>query len=141
MRYLVIGGLAVVILCGACSKPAQSERERAVRAALNAHLQQKANLALNNMTIDIQSVKFPNADTADAQVRFQSKAKPDLAVSMHYVLRRAGDHWEVESSSPVVGAGADSHQAVESPAGPGGTAPSGTTGASPAGSPKPESSH
>jgi hypothetical protein len=141
MRYLATGAMALVILFGACSKPAQSERERAVRAALNAHLQQKSNLALNNMTVEIQSVKFTNDDTAEAQVRFQSKAKPDLAVLMHYVLRRAGDHWEVESSSPVAGAGADSHQVVEAPAGPGGPAPSGAAGASPAGSPRPEASH
>ena len=32
MRYLAIGTMALAILFGACSKPGQSERERAVRA-------------------------------------------------------------------------------------------------------------
>lgn len=132
----------MAVLLGACSKPGQSERERAVRAALNAHLQQRSNLALNNMTVEIQSVKFPSDDSAEAQVRFQSKEKPDLAVAMHYVLKRTGDHWEVESSSPVVGTGPDSHQSAEAPAGHGESAPTAAPGGSPAaGGPKPESSH
>jgi hypothetical protein len=135
MRFLVAGILGVALLCGACSKSGETAQEREVRAALESHLQKKGNLALNNMNMEIQNVKI-TGDTAEAQVRFQSKQKPELAVGIHYVLRRAGDHWEVESSSPVVGMGADSHQAAETPSTPGGTPATST----PAGA-TPEASH
>jgi hypothetical protein len=130
MKFLMAGILGVALVSSACSKPAETAQEREVHAALEAHLQKKGNLALNNMTMEIQSVKI-NGDTADAQVRFQSKQKPELAVGIHYVLRRAGDHWEVESSSPIAGMGADSHQSAETPStaspAPNTSQPAGTT--------------
>ncbi len=135
MRILMAAVLGVALVGGACSRHAETAQEREVRAALEDHLQKKGNLAMNNMTMEIQSVKF-NGDTADAQVRFQSKQKPELAVGIHYVLRRSGDHWEVVSSSPIAGMGGDSHQQAESPASPG-TVP----GASSPPAPAPEPSH
>lgn len=140
MRYFLAGVLSLAVVFGACSKSGESGSEREVGAALNQHLQKKGNLSLDNMTIDIQSVKI-NGDSAEAQVRFQSKEKPDLAVAIHYVLRRAGDHWEVESSSPQGGMGSDPHQSAGAAGGLGGgeaLAPP----ASPApGEAKPQSSH
>lgn len=140
MRFLMAGFLSVALLTSACSKSGETAQEREVRAALEGHLQKKGNLALNNMDMEIQSVKF-SGDTADAEVRFQSKQKPELAVGIHYVLRRSGGHWEVESSSPIAGLGQDSHQAAETPGAPGaaGQAPRPAT-PSPAGA-KPEASH
>jgi hypothetical protein len=135
MRFLIAGVLGIALLSGACSKSGETPQEREVRAALESHLQKRGNLALNNMNMEIQSVKL-NGDSADAQVRFQSKQKPDLAVGIHYVLRRAGDHWEVESSSPIAGMGADSHQSTETPSTPG-AAPN----TSPPAGAKPEASH
>lgn len=140
MKFLVAGILGVALLFGACRKPAESAQEQEVRAAVEAHLRTKGNLALNNMNMEIQSVKF-NGDTAEAQVRFQSKEQPQLAVGFHYVLRRAGDHWEVESSSPAAGMGADSHQAPGAPANPMQPAPSAAPNSSHPSNPKPEASH
>ena len=140
MRFLIAGVVGVALLFGACSKAGESEPERKVRAALDAHLQKKGNLALNNMNMEVQSVKF-NGNTAEAQVRFQSKERPELAVGLRYVLRRAGDHWEVESSSPVVGMGTDSHQASEASSGPRGAETPAAPAAPSPGATKPQTSH
>ena len=127
---VVIGALAL----STCSK---GNAEPEVREALNQHLQKKGNLALNNMDMNIENVKV-NGDTADAQVKFQSKQRPELAVTIHYVLKRTGDHWEVASSSPMSGMGGDPHgsSAMGSDSG---SAPAPAPDAS--GAPKPESSH
>jgi hypothetical protein len=136
MRFLVAGIVGATLLLGACSK-SNSAQEAAVRAAVEAHLQKRGNLALNNMDMKVESVKV-NGDNAEAQVRFTSKQNSALAVTIHYMLRRAGDHWEVQSSSPVAGPSGDSHQSVESPPA-GSQSPHG--GAATPQSPKPEASH
>jgi hypothetical protein len=134
MRWMVAGIVGATLLFGACSKSGDSSQEAAVRAAVEAHLQKKSNLALNNMDMQIQNVKV-NGDAADAQVKFSSKQNPQLAVSIQYSLRRAGNHWEVVSSMPM---GGDSHQSVTPPTAHGQDA----TGASSAPQPaKPEASH
>jgi hypothetical protein len=137
MKFIVAGLVGATLLFAACRKSIDSTQEREVRAAVEAHLQKKGNLALNNMDMKVQSVKV-NGDTAAAQVRFTSKQNPRLAVNIQYSLRRAGDHWEVQSSSPVAGTGGDSHQSVESPGGVGQGAPSAPSASQPA---KPEANH
>ncbi len=132
MKILMATLLGVALVGVACNRHTESAQEKEVRAALETHLQQKGNLAMNNMTMEIQSVKF-NGDTADAQVRFQSKQKPELAVGIHYVLRRVNGQWQVESSNPIAGMGGDSHQRAESP--------SAAPGASQPSAPAPEASH
>jgi hypothetical protein len=134
MRILMATVLGVALVGVACNRHSENTQEKEVRAALETHLQQKGNLAMNNMTMEIQSVKF-NGDTADAQVRFQSKEKPELAVGIHYVLRRVDGKWQVESSNPISGMGGDSHQQAEMP-NPHGAAPAGHPSA-----PQPEASH
>lgn len=131
MKWLVAGVVSAALLFAACSRSGSNAQESQVRAAVEAHLKSKGNLALNNMDMQIQSVKV-NGDTADAQVKFTSKQNPQLAVNVLYSLRRAGDHWEVTSSTPM---GGDSHQSMGSP---GQGAPAGA--ATPQ-SPQPEASH
>lgn len=140
MRYFLASVLSLAVVFGACSKARESGAEREVRAALDQHLQKKGNLSLNNMTVDIQNLKI-NGDTAEAQVRFQSNEKPDLAIAIRYVLRRAGDHWEVESSSPAGGMGADPHQSAGAAGGRGGGEPMAPPATPVPGEPKPQSSH
>jgi hypothetical protein len=137
MRYLMAGVVAWTLLGCACSKKPSAE-EQAVRDAISAHLNQQRGLALNKMKLQFQSVTI-QGDTAHAQVRFQSVAKPDLAVAMNYALRRVGGKWQVESSSPVAGMGTDSHQAAETPAGT--TAAPPPAPAHPPTQPQPQPSH
>src|SRR3989475_5789081 len=79
-------------------------------------------------------VKF-HGDTAEAEVKFESKESPDLAVKVHYVLQKSGDHWVVRSSSPAGGMGGPhSSAARESQTRP-------QEGGSTAGEPEPQSCH
>lgn len=116
MRYVVAGMMALTLLASACGSRKPSADEQAVRDAIQAHLKSKRSLALSNMKMQFQSVTIKD-DTAQAQVRFQSVEKPELAVSMRYSLRRVQGKWQVESSSPVEGTGSDSHHTVEAPQG------------------------
>ncbi len=123
-----IAGLIIVFGCG----PSQSKS--AVRAAIEAYLRQRPNLVLSNMTFDVQEVKF-HGDTAEAEVKFESKESPDLAVKVHYVLQKSGDHWVVRSSSPAGGMGGPhSSAARESQTRP-------QEGGSTPGEPEPQSCH
>ena len=134
MKLIIVGFLGATILLGACRKGGDSSQEAAVRAAVEAYLQKRNDLALNKMEMQIKDVKV-NGDKADAQVRFSSKENAQLAVTIQYSLNRAGDHWEVASSTPV---GGDSHQSTGMPM-EGGANPHG--GAAPPQSPAPEASH
>ena len=124
-----IAGLMVVFGCGA------SQSKSAVRAAIEAYLRQRPNLVLSNMTFDVQEVKF-HGDTAEAEIKFESKESPDLAVKVHYVLQKSGDHWAVRSSSPAGGMGGGPHSSTarESQTRP-------QEGGSTAGEPEPQSCH
>jgi hypothetical protein len=125
-----------VFLSG-CSKADGPESKAAIQAAIEAHLQQRQNVMLTNMTLEVQDVKF-SGETAEAQVNFRSKQAADLVVGVRYVLRRSGDTWKVESTSPTSGMGASPHGDMgASPDGEG----SGATPAPPADTPAPQSSH
>jgi len=86
------------------------ETKAAVQEAIDAHLKQRADLMMSGMTTEVLNVQF-HGDTADADVRFQSKQSAAMAVTIRYTLRKTGDHWEVVSSSQAHGAmGTNPHQ-------------------------------
>lgn len=86
------------------SVQAAIEAERAVQPAIETHLKKCPNVLLGNMEMEVEEVKV-TGDTAEALVKFQSMQVRDLAFEVRYLLRRVGDHWEVESSSPANGTG------------------------------------
>ncbi len=106
-KFWVAAVAGVVLIAGGC-KSRGIESKASVEAAIVKHLQQRPNIVLNNMNLEVQDVKF-EGERARAEVKFSNKNQPDLAVGVRYVLRRAGDHWEVESSSPTGGMGANPH--------------------------------
>ncbi len=106
--WIVVLSFAATTNCG---RLRGIQSKGAVQATIEAHLKQRPNILFANMTVEVQDVKF-NGDRADAQVVYRSKESPELAVRVRYVLRRAGDHWEVESSSPAGGMGADPHSSA-----------------------------
>jgi hypothetical protein len=69
---------------------------------------------LTNLTLEVQDVTF-TGDTAQAEVKFRSKQSPNLVVGVRYLLRRVGDRWQVESSSPSSGMGASPHSGAAAP--------------------------
>jgi len=138
MRAGVVVLAGMLLLAGACSKVQEAEPQRAVRAAIESHLREQRNLSISNMTMQLQSVKF-SGDTAEAEVRFQSNQQPDVAVSVHYQLRRVGDRWEVVSSSAMGGQEGNPHGGASPQGGSRGPMPPGKP-SSPSGL-QPESSH
>lgn len=118
MRGLVACTVVLVVVLPGCNKTGEQQSKAAVQAAIEAHLQQRQNLVLANMTLEVQEVKIAG-DTAQAEVKFRSKQSPELAVSVHYTLRRAGERWQIESSSATTSMGTSPHAGgVESPASP-----------------------
>lgn len=107
----LVGGTLVISSCG---KAGRTQSKVAIQAAIERHLQQRPNVALNNLTLEVQDVKFEGA-RAEAEVKFRSKQSPDLAVGVHYVLRRSGESWEVESSSATGGMGGNPHGGTGGP--------------------------
>lgn len=135
MRKSVIQVAALAVLLAGSGSCARRESRSAIQRAIEEHLRQRPNLVMSNMSLDLREVKV-NGDTAQAEVRFESKESPELAVNIHYVLRKAGGHWEVTSSSPAGESGPGPHGAAGSEVHT--TAPG--TGASPS-SPPPQPSH
>jgi hypothetical protein len=108
MRAVPVCSLGLALVLTGCGKSGGIQSKAAVQAAIENHLRQRPSLMLNNMTLEVQDVKF-DGDRAMTEVTFRSRQAPALAVRVRYVLRRAGDHWEVESSSPTSGMGANPH--------------------------------
>lgn len=116
---------------GACHGVRKPPSQAGIRRAIEAHLRQDPHLSLQNFTTEIVSVKL-EGNTADALVRYRSKASPPVAVLVRYTLKKSGQGWEVTSSAPAGGQGM--HGAGEE-----GANPPATT--SPSGPPRPIASH
>jgi uncharacterized protein YhdP len=93
-----------------------------VQEAIEEHLRQQPNVVFQNMTVEVGDVTF-NGDTAEAQVKFRSKQAPDLAVGMVYKLRRAGNGWQVVSTSTASMPGTSPHGGAAAPMPPPSTSP------------------
>jgi uncharacterized protein YhdP len=109
MRAVVMS-LVVLGLAGspACHRLSGVHSKAAVQEAIEEHLKQRPNVVFQNMTVEVGDVTF-NGDTAEAQVKFRSKQAPNLAVGMLYKLRRAGNGWQVESTSTATMPGTTPH--------------------------------
>ena len=110
MRLLAICLVASVLTATGCSRADNLHSKEAVKAAIEAHLQQRADVMYSSLTLEVLDVKF-SGDTALVQAMFRSKSSPQIAVGVNYSLRRAGDHWEVDRSTPAGGMGASPHGA------------------------------
>ena len=76
----------------------------AIPPAIKDHVRNLPQGVFNNMDLEVEEVKF-HGDTAEAYVRFQSPNVTELVIRQRYVLRKSGDHWQVESRQPANGAG------------------------------------
>ena len=115
MRFLVACLAGSILLASGCNKAGSDNPKAAIQAAIEAHLKQRPNLMLTNMTLEVQDVKV-TGDTAEAEVKFRSKQSTDLVVGVRYTLKRAGGGWQVESSSPTGGMGTSPHGGAGAPA-------------------------
>jgi hypothetical protein len=104
MRPLLVCSVGLAFVFAGCGRSGGTQSKQAIKAAIEQHLQQRANVVYNNMTFEVQDVKF-NGDRAEADARFRSKQAPEVTVNVHYLLKKVGDHWQVESSSAMGGMG------------------------------------
>jgi uncharacterized protein YhdP len=110
-------GLVVLVGAGftACHRLGGVHSKAAVQEAIEEHLKQRSNVALQNMTVEVGEVTF-HGDTAEAQVKFRVKQAPSLTVDMLYKLRRSGNGWQVESASTGSMPGMNPHGNIATPA-------------------------
>jgi len=76
----------------------------AIPPAIKEHVRNLPQGVFTNMNLEVEEVKF-QGDTAEAYVRFQSPSVTELIIRQRYVLRKAGDRWQVESRQPANGGG------------------------------------
>jgi hypothetical protein len=115
MRVLAALIATLLLVAAGCNKRTKLQTKEAVQAAIESHLKQRPNVVMANMDLEVGEVKFAG-DTAEAEANFRSKQSPNLLVGVHYRLRLAGDHWQVESSTPSGGMGGSSHGGGAAPA-------------------------
>jgi len=108
---LVVLGLAGSM---ACHRMGGVRSKAAVQEAIEEHLKQQPNLVFQNMTLEVGDVTF-SGDTAEAQAKFVSKQAPNLAVGVLYKLRRAGNGWQVESTTSATMPGTTPHGNTAAP--------------------------
>ena len=104
MRAILLCLVGAALVLSGCSKSGKVQSKDAIQEAIERHLQKQSSVLLDNMTVEVQDVKF-EGDRANADVKFRSKQSPDVAVGRQYVLRRVGGQWQVESSSSPGGMG------------------------------------
>jgi hypothetical protein len=75
----------------------------AIPSAINHHVRNLPQGVFTNMDLEVEEVKF-HGETADAYVRFKSSNVAGLVIRQRYLLRKSGDHWQVESRQPANGA-------------------------------------
>lgn len=108
MRVLVAGLAALGLILASCQKAGEADSKAEIHAAIESHLQQRPNVMLTNMTLEVQDIKR-TGDTAEAEVKFRSKQQADLVVGVRYRLKKVGERWQVESSLPSGGMGMPPH--------------------------------
>ena len=104
MRAILLCLVGAALVLSGCSKSGGVQSKAAIQEAIERHLQKQSSVLLDNMTVEVQDVKF-EGDRANADVKFRSKQSPDVVVGRQYVLRRVGKQWQVESSSSAGGMG------------------------------------
>jgi len=72
--------------------------------AIEDHVRSLPQGVFNSMNLEVEDVKL-QGDKAEAYVRFQSTNVAGLTIRQRYVLRKAGDHWQVESRESANGLG------------------------------------
>ena len=104
MRAMLLCLVGMALVLSNCNRSGKAPSNAAIQQAIEQHLQKQSSVLSNNMTVEVQDIKF-EGDRANADVKFRSKQSPDLVVGRHYILHRVGGQWQVESSSSPGGMG------------------------------------
>jgi hypothetical protein len=104
VRTMLLCLVGAALVLSGCGRSGGVQSKAAIQEAIERHLQKQSTVLLDNMTVEVQDVKF-EGDRANADVKFRSKQSPDVVVGRQYVLRRVAGQWQVESSSSPGGMG------------------------------------
>ncbi|MBI2819590.1 MAG: hypothetical protein HYX73_06400 [Acidobacteria bacterium] len=91
---IVFIGVSLLVALG-CQR--LMNQEAAVQKAIQDHLAERSDLALDKMVMEVQQVNV-NGDTAQAEVVFSVAGDPQSRMSFHYDLHREGGRWQVDAS-------------------------------------------
>ncbi len=75
----------------------------AIKKAIETHLSQRSDLAINQMTMDVQTVTVAGdkeGDKAQAEVVFRVTSDPNMQMGYHYELVRESGAWKVTGGQP-----------------------------------------
>src|SRR5437773_9348631 len=104
MRAVAIGFagliLAVMAATGCCRLTGRSKA--AVQAAIEEHLRQQPGLQMQNMTMQMQNVRF-HGDAAEAEVKYVSRQSSDIYVQIRFRFRKEGGRRGANSSCRLGG--------------------------------------
>jgi hypothetical protein len=75
-------------------------QDAAIERAIEEHLGQRADLAMDKMVLEMQQVTVAG-DHAEAEVIFRTTMDPPARMTYHYELYREGGRWRVESGRPA----------------------------------------
>jgi hypothetical protein len=118
-RILCVTFAALVLLAAGCNRGGGGQNEAAVRQAVIDYLNQRSDLNMSQMTVDVTSVSF-RENEADATVSIRLKGgSAEQGMGMRYTLERKGDRWEVKGKSGTGGAPAHGSEMEGMPGGPG----------------------
>ncbi|MBI4480554.1 MAG: hypothetical protein HY651_11075 [Acidobacteria bacterium] len=90
-------------------------QDAAVQKAIQDHLSERSDLAMDKMVMEMQQVKV-DGDKAQAEVVFHVAGDSQMRMAYHYDLHREGASWKVDSGRPS-GSETPHPQMGESPAG------------------------
>lgn len=108
MRTLLVVLAALLLSVAACQKSGTTGANAEIETAIKAYLEQRPNVMLANMTLELKEVKITEGN-AEASVTFRSKQQPEATAEVLYQLRREDGHWRVVSTG---GMGGDPHGAT-----------------------------
>jgi len=76
----------------------------AISPAIKHHVCNLPHGVFRNMHLEVEDVKF-HGDFAEANVKFRSPNVSELVIRQRYLLRKAGEQWQVQSRQPANGNG------------------------------------
>ena len=90
-------------------------QDAAVQKAIQDHLSERSDLAMDKMVMEVQQVKV-DGDKAQAEVVFHVAGDTQMRMAYHYDLHREGGSWKVDTGRPS-GSETPHPQMGEAPAG------------------------
>jgi len=94
-KITIVG--ATLLMAVGCQR--LMNQDAAVQKAIQDHLAERSDLAMDKMVMEVQQVQV-DGDKAQAEVVFRVTSDPNSRMAYHYDLSREGGTWKVDSGRP-----------------------------------------